>query len=79
MTTSVINAKFRTFMAIKNIIFDLGGVIIDIDYNRSINAFRDLGAANFEAVYITKANKIHCLMTTIPAKYALMNSVVGLN
>ena len=28
---------------IKNIIFDLGGVLIDIDANRTINAFNELG------------------------------------
>ena len=38
-------------MPIKNIIFDLGGVIIDIDYRRTSEAFRKLGAFNFDAVY----------------------------
>lgn len=38
-------------MPIKNIIFDLGGVIIDIDYNRTSEAFKKLGALNFDAVY----------------------------
>lgn len=38
-------------MPIKNIIFDLGGVIIDIDYNRTSEAFKKLGAFNFDAVY----------------------------
>ena len=28
---------------IKNIIFDLGGVILDIDYNLTVKAFEDLG------------------------------------
>ncbi len=32
----------------KNIIFDFGGVIIDIDYNRTISAFQNLGIRNFE-------------------------------
>jgi putative hydrolase of the HAD superfamily len=36
---------------IKNIIFDFGGVIIDIDFWQSINAFIKLGAMNFEKVY----------------------------
>lgn len=31
---------------VKNIIFDLGGVIINIDYNKSIKAFRKLGKSN---------------------------------
>ncbi|MEO8401580.1 MAG: HAD family phosphatase [Gammaproteobacteria bacterium] len=38
-------------MKIKNIIFDLGGVIIDIDYSRTSEAFRKLGSLNFDAVY----------------------------
>lgn len=41
-------------MAIKNIIFDLGGVIIDIDYSRTSDAFRKLGAINFDQVYSQK-------------------------
>jgi len=36
---------------IKNIIFDFGGVIIDIDYWKSINAFIELGGENFERIY----------------------------
>lgn len=36
---------------IRNIIFDFGGVIIDIDFGLSINAFNQLGAANFEEKY----------------------------
>jgi putative hydrolase of the HAD superfamily len=31
---------------IKNIIFDLGGVLLDLDVNRTINAFKDLGLKN---------------------------------
>lgn len=38
-------------MPIKNIIFDLGGVIIDINYNKTITAFRELGALNFEDLF----------------------------
>ena len=37
-------------MAIKNIIFDLGGVILDIDYHQTVEAFRKLGAPNFDAL-----------------------------
>lgn len=35
----------------KNIIFDLGGVLLDIDYNRTREAFQDLGVDNFEELY----------------------------
>ena len=38
-------------MAIKNIIFDLGGVIINIDYKKTSEAFHKLGAFNFDTVY----------------------------
>tara|TARA_B100000900_G_C20548458_1_gene703676 strand:+ start:211 stop:825 length:615 start_codon:yes stop_codon:yes gene_type:complete len=36
---------------IKNIIFDLGGVIYAIDYLATIRAFKDLGIKNFEQIY----------------------------
>lgn len=36
---------------IKNIIFDFGGVIIDIDFWRSINAYIKLGGENFDHIY----------------------------
>ncbi|MBV8802564.1 MAG: HAD family phosphatase, partial [Gammaproteobacteria bacterium] len=38
-------------MPIKNIIFDLGGVIIDIDYKKTSEEFRKLGAFHFDDVY----------------------------
>jgi glucose-1-phosphatase len=36
---------------IKNIVFDLGGVIIDIHYNDTLEKFRQLGFDNFEEIY----------------------------
>jgi putative hydrolase of the HAD superfamily len=36
---------------IKNLIFDFGGVIIDIDFQRTIDAFRNLGAGDFDRKY----------------------------
>ena len=36
---------------IKNIIFDLGGVLLDIDYHKSIAAFKNLGIPNFEEMF----------------------------
>lgn len=36
---------------IKNIIFDLGGVILDVDYNRAVEAFRNLSIPDFNALY----------------------------
>lgn len=36
---------------IKNIIFDLGGVVLDIDYNLTLKAYQSLGVRNLEAVY----------------------------
>lgn len=38
-------------MAIKNVIFDLGGVLVNIDYYRTINAFKSLGILNFEELF----------------------------
>lgn len=36
---------------IENIIFDLGGVLLDIDYNLTRSAFENLGVANFDEMY----------------------------
>jgi glucose-1-phosphatase len=36
---------------IKNIIFDLGNVLLDIDYNKTIDAFEQLGFQNFKTSY----------------------------
>ena len=39
------------FKKIKNIIFDLGGVIINISFQRSLNAFKKLGFNDFDIIY----------------------------
>ncbi len=36
---------------IKNIIFDLGGVLLDIDYFKTIEAFEQLGISDFQEKY----------------------------
>ncbi len=36
---------------IKNIVFDLGGVLLNIDYNLTAEAFKALGYQNFDAMY----------------------------
>lgn len=38
-------------MNYKNIIFDLGGVILNIDYQKTIDAFRTIGITDFDARY----------------------------
>jgi FMN phosphatase YigB (HAD superfamily) len=38
----------------KNIILDLGGVIINLDYQRTASAFREMGAGDFETIYSQK-------------------------
>ena len=40
------------------IIFDLGGVILNIDYQKTIQACKNLGILNFEALY-TQAQQSH--------------------
>lgn len=45
-------------MDIKNIILDLGGVILNIDYHRTIEAFQQLGIPNFNELY-TQAKQDH--------------------
>ncbi len=39
------------FTGIRHIIFDLGGVILNIDYHRTINKFVGYGIDNFEDIY----------------------------
>jgi len=41
-----------------SIIFDLGGVILNIDYHKTITAFKNLGILNFEELY-TQAKQNH--------------------
>ncbi len=36
---------------IKNIIFDLGGVLLNINYQKTANAFKNLGVKNFDELY----------------------------
>lgn len=44
---------------IKNIIFDLGGVILNIDYNLTSKAFKSLGIKDFDTIYSqTQQNNI---------------------
>ena len=44
---------------IKNIIFDLGGVLLNIDYSKTTNAFKELGFTDFENMYtMLKANNV---------------------
>ncbi len=42
---------FVTMSSIQNIIFDLGGVLLDIDYNKSAEAFKALGVENIDEMY----------------------------
>jgi glucose-1-phosphatase len=42
---------FNTMAATKNIIFDLGGVLLDIDYQKTISAFEKLGLKDFETMF----------------------------
>jgi HAD superfamily hydrolase (TIGR01509 family) len=42
---------FKLMSKVKNIIFDLGGVLIDIDYNLTRDAFINLGFVDFDKMY----------------------------
>ncbi|MES2588287.1 MAG: HAD-IA family hydrolase [Bacteroidota bacterium] len=44
------------FSNFEAIIFDLGGVILNIDYSKTVKAFQDLGLENFESIY-SQANQ----------------------
>lgn len=43
--------KIKNLKGIKNIIFDLGGVLLDIDFQKSIDAFKILGIDNFDEMF----------------------------
>ncbi len=50
-------------MNIENIIFDLGGVILNVDYHLSINEFKTLGINNFDTFFNqAKQNKLFDLL-----------------
>ncbi|MEJ7589182.1 MAG: HAD family phosphatase [Ferruginibacter sp.] len=44
-------AFFKFMKAIKNVIFDLGGVILNIDYQKTARAFNELGVHQFDELY----------------------------
>lgn len=44
--------------SIKNIIFDLGGVILNIDYTKTIDAFKNLGIPDFDTLYTQAAQSM---------------------
>ena len=43
--------------SIKNIIFDLGGVILDLNYQATIDAFVKIGIKDFSSLYSQKEQK----------------------
>ena len=45
------NDKSVDLSGIKNIVFDLGNVILNVDYTKTIKAFEALGAVKFDSVY----------------------------
>lgn len=50
---------------IKNIIFDFGGVIIDIDYNKTVEEFKALGVKDFDKLYSQhQQNRLFDLLET---------------
>lgn len=46
-----LNMKYKNNSAIKAIIFDLGGVLLDIDLNRTLYAFSKLGVQNLDTLF----------------------------
>tara|TARA_B110000879_G_scaffold168776_1_gene218509 strand:+ start:123 stop:737 length:615 start_codon:yes stop_codon:yes gene_type:complete len=63
---------------IKNIIFDLGGVIYAINYKRTIKAFESLGINDFEAVY-AKAGQSDLFDNLETGKISPSEFFVGIN
>lgn len=69
---------------IENIIFDLGGVLLDIDYNLTRRAFEKLGVVNFDEMYSqASANKLFQKLETGHISeddfYNELNHCTGLN
>ncbi len=48
-------ASVTNMATIKNIIFDLGGVLLNIDFNKASAAFKELGVENFDELYSKNA------------------------
>lgn len=46
-----IHLQKKISMKYKNIIFDLGGVILNIDFQLTIDAFKNLGVKDFDAIF----------------------------
>lgn len=46
--------KEQPKVIVKNIILDLGGVIFDVDYQKAIDSFKNLGIKNFDSLYSKK-------------------------
>src|SRR5205085_3530798 len=42
---------FKKIMGYKNLIFDLGGVLMNIDFDKLTHAFQKLGFPNFDKMY----------------------------
>jgi glucose-1-phosphatase len=51
MTINAVIKQHTNPMQLKNIIFDLGGVLLDIDYYRPVREFAALGIDGFEDMY----------------------------
>ncbi len=47
--------KRKKEIDIQNIIFDLGGVLLNIDYNRTISSFKELGMTDFDNFFTQAA------------------------
>lgn len=45
-------------MTVKNIIFDLGGAILDLGFERMVNSFENLGIKDFSVTTIRKSKSI---------------------
>ncbi|MDP4207623.1 MAG: HAD family phosphatase [Bacteroidota bacterium] len=53
-----LNVNEDNLLQVKNIIFDLGGVIINIHYQASIELFKQMGFTDFEGIY-TQLKQTH--------------------
>ena len=67
---------------IRNIVFDLGGVLLDIDYSKAVMAFKKLGVADDDHLLSAGSmgifNRFDCGQISPSAFHAEMCALVGM-
>ena len=59
---------FLCMMKYDAVIFDLGGVVLNLDYSATTRAFENLGLKDFSKLYSHSCPKPTCFLTLRPEK-----------